>query len=137
MSKSVSYVVDICASTTGTLLESQCECAAGMGPNSLCKHVCVVLYGCFKFHSNGNVKTEQTCTQKLQTFHQTKRFTGCPIKARGLDLPGCDEVCNIDFDPRPELYRNNLGYNSFFRNVCLNFRGGSQMPVFQMFPPAN
>ncbi|KAH3870320.1 hypothetical protein DPMN_033502 [Dreissena polymorpha] len=83
------------------------------------------------------VKTEESCTQKLQSFHKCKKFIGSPIKANALDMPGAAELTNIDFDPRPEEFRNAANYQDHFRNVCLNFPGISEMPIFQTFEPAN
>ena len=43
MWKSTVYRVDVLVDSCGIVQESQCECAAGMGPEAHCKHVCVVL----------------------------------------------------------------------------------------------
>ena len=137
MRKSVCYTVDIEISRRGSVVESQCECAAGMGPHAHCKHVCVVLYGGVMFLRTKMIKTEETCTQRLQTFHKCKKFVGSPIKAKSLDVLGADEFTNLDFDPRPEQYRDDAAYPELFRNVCLNFPGISEMPIFQTFRPAN
>ena len=81
-----------------------------MGPDAHCKHVCAVLFACADFMKLGTYKTELTCTQKLQTFHRAKPHKGSPLKARQLDMPGCDEICNNENDPRPVEYRGNPGY---------------------------
>ena len=75
---------------------SQCECADGTGPQAHCKHVCTVLYAATVFVKKRTINTVETCTQKLQTFHKTKRFLGSPIKASELVLPGTDEFTNIN-----------------------------------------
>ncbi|XP_041363632.1 uncharacterized protein LOC121379200 [Gigantopelta aegis] len=137
MKKGVTYMVDIALSSDGDINETQCECAAGMGPNAHCKHVCTVLYAVNIFCSTKTVITEETCTQKLQTFHHCKKFVGSPLKAKQMNLPRADEFTNMDFDPRPANLRNNPGYSDFFRNHCLNFLGISKMPIFQLIPPAN
>ena len=121
----------------GLILESQCDCCGGMGPTGHCKHICVVLYGAFMFATKKTVKVQETCTQKLQTFHRSKKFVGSPLKANQLNVPGADEFTNMTFDPRPTHFINNPGYQDFFRNTCLNFSEISTMPVFQLFPPAN
>lgn len=94
-------------------------------------------YACFRQH--GSIKTEQTCTQRLQTFHRVKPHKGSPMKVVNLYMPGCDEICNLPegFDPRPEEFRNHPGYKYWFQNVCLSFKGISKTPIFQTFPPAN
>ncbi|XP_062598380.1 uncharacterized protein LOC134259793 [Saccostrea cucullata] len=139
MSKSVVYTIDIVMENDGNIAECQCECAAGMGPLAHCKHICTALFACLSFKTHGSVKTEQTCTQRLQTFHRVRPHRGTPMKADNLDMPGCDEICNFadGFDPRPVEYRNNLGYKSYFQNVCLSYPGVSKTPIFQTFPPAN
>lgn len=137
MRKAISYQVDIVLDKSGLILESQCECGAGMGPHAHCKHVCIVLYGAYMFTMKNTVKTEETCTQKLQNFHKCKKFIGSPLKASQLEVPGADEFTNMNFDPRPAHLRNNPGYGDFFRNTCLNFSGVSTMPIFQLFTPAN
>ena len=131
------YFIDIAIDKDGLIIESQCDCGGGMGPNGHCKHICVVLYGAYKFSQKKTIKVQETCTQKLQTFHRSKRFVGSPLKANQLNVPGADEITNVTFDPRPPHYRGNPGYQDFFRNTCLNFSGVSTMPVFQLFEPAN
>lgn len=131
------YDVDIAFTSDGGIIETQCECGAGMGPNGHCKHICCTLYASFKFATTGTVKLHETCTEKLQTFHQTKKFIWSPLKASKLNLQGADEFTNVDFDPRPQQFRQSAGYNDYFRNVCLNFPGVSKMPIFQLFIPAN
>ena len=42
--KGVSYVVDVKFHSDGTVVECQCECAAGIGPTAHCKHVRSVLF---------------------------------------------------------------------------------------------
>ncbi|VDI05211.1 Hypothetical predicted protein [Mytilus galloprovincialis] len=68
MKKSVVYTVDVCISFDRQILEAQCECGAGMGPNAHCKHVAAVIYGAHVFSSKGSVLVENTCTEKLQSF---------------------------------------------------------------------
>ncbi|XP_061167356.1 uncharacterized protein LOC133176217 [Saccostrea echinata] len=137
MRKGVCYTIDIKLSNEGSVLEAQCECAAGMGRDAHCKHVAAVMYGTVMFAKNKFIKTEETCTQRLQTFHKCKSFKGSPIKSDELNLPGADELTNIAIDPKPEEFRNNPSYPHYFRNVCLNFPGISKMPIYQTFTPAN
>ena len=35
--------VDVMVDSCGIVQECQCDCAAGMGPEANCKHVCIVL----------------------------------------------------------------------------------------------
>ena len=103
-----------------------------MGPDAHCKHVCAILFACADFIKLGTYKTELTSAQKLQTFHRAKPHKGSPLKARQFHMPGCDEICNNENVPRPVEYRGNPGYQCYFRNVCLNYRGISRTPNFCM-----
>ena len=104
-----------------------------MGPNALCKHVCCLLWALHNFSNNGEIITEETCTQRLQTFHHSKPYKGSPIKANSLPLKGSEVQC----DPRPAKYRNSASYSDYFRNICLNHKGVSKFPISQLYPPAN
>jgi len=57
-----------------------------MGPTAHCKHVSAVLYGLCKFCECRDFVTVQTCTKQLQTFHQTKKHLGTPVKAQNLSV---------------------------------------------------
>lgn len=82
MKRSVTYLVDIKLSKDEQQIEeAQCECGAGMGPYAHCKHISTVLYAIHVFSKTGEVNVEDSCTQKLMTFHHTKKFTGSPLKA--------------------------------------------------------
>ena len=74
------YTVDISFTADGGIIESQCECGAGMGPTGHCKHICCTLYASLKFATTGVVTLHETFTEKLQTFHQTKKFIWSPLK---------------------------------------------------------
>ena len=86
MKKGVSYIVDVHVAKDGSLEASQCECAAGIGPHALCKHVVAVLFAIHDFSVNGNIKLQLACTQKLQTFHKAKPFLASPVKAKELKI---------------------------------------------------
>ena len=133
----ISYEIDILFDKTGAITEAQCECPAGEGPDAHCKHVCTVVYGAITFAKKKEIKAEQTCTEKLQSFHKCKRILGSPLKSQNLELPGADEITIIDFYPRPEHLRNATAYQYHFRNTCLTFLGISEMPIGQTFEPAN
>ena len=139
MKKTVNYIVDISLKKNGYVQGTQCECGAGEGPYGHCKHIRAVLYACCKFIKTGDFKVETSCTEKLQTFHKSKKHKGSPLKSRDSDLNlGGADICDIkDFDPRPSQYRKMEGYSAFFYNTCMNFRGISRTPIFQTFEPAN
>lgn len=97
--------------------EAQCECTAGKGPMTHCKHGYVVMEGLRDFLNSKNIMTRKTCTSELQSFHKPKNiFTGSPIKTKNLLLkrPRClIEKRVLKFDPRPKKYRNNNNYFGF------------------------
>ena len=105
---------------------------AGMGPDSHCKHVQAVLWGLVCWGRFGTVITEETCTQRLQTFHKAKKMKGSPSKAATLAI-GSDDC---DYDPRPLYFRNNPSYPTFVRNMIIN-RSKDKMPIEQTIEPAN
>jgi len=134
MTKSLTYTVDLSLDGHGIVCEAQCECTAGQGPSAHCKHVVTVLYGLHRLHTDGQIVTEQTCTQVLQTFHHAKPYTGNPLSTSDLkDLRGKSCV----FDPRPAAKINSKGYADHFRNTVLGYVGEGRMPVTQLFEPAN
>ncbi|VDI07048.1 Hypothetical predicted protein [Mytilus galloprovincialis] len=75
MKRKITYKVDVCINKELTIMEAQCECAAGMGPTAHCKHACEVLFGMAQFSCFKELRTEETCTQRLQTFHQYEDIT--------------------------------------------------------------
>jgi len=62
MKKGPTYIVDISIDKYGCVLQCQCECGAGMGPEAHCKHVCALLYVVYQFYLGKPLKTEETCT---------------------------------------------------------------------------
>ncbi|CAC5413912.1 unnamed protein product [Mytilus coruscus] len=86
--------------------------------------------------NNGEIVTEETCTQRLQTFHKSKRFKGSPIKACDLSVTVV-RASNVNFDPRPRAFQNTSNYQDYFRNICLSHKCGSTLPIVQLYPPAN
>ena len=141
MKKSVSYVVDVQLNKGGgAIVEGQCECAAGVGPHAVCKHVVAILFAVHDFSVNGNLKLQLTCTQKLQTFHKAKPFLASPVKAAELKIGHSNtNTANLHFDPRPVDSRNTPGYASFVRNLTINYRGihKDSVPLVQLYEPAN
>lgn len=67
MKKTVTYKVDASLTEDGVISETQCECAAGQGPATHCKHVTTVLFALVEFCKDGELLTDLTCTQvKIQ-----------------------------------------------------------------------
>ena len=135
MRKTTSYSVDINANAAATVLEAQCECPVGLGPGAHCKHVQVVLYALCCVDEG--MKTRETCTQVLQTFHQTRSYTGSPKKTSMLALGQGGSMESLPaFDPRPPHLRKLASYPNQFRNVWLNTTV-PDLPIRQLMPPAN
>lgn len=134
MKKGMSYYIDISLDKYGIIRECQCDCAAGQGPEAHCKHVQTALWALVCHSTTGGVETEETCTQRLQTFHHTKKLTGSPAKSQNLEL-GTEG--DFDFDPRPPKYINEKGYPDFVKNLVANFPHSDPMPIDGIIEPAN
>ena len=121
------------------LHECECECAAGMGPTSHCKHTVAVLLALLDFTLHNVVLLELSCTDTLQTFHQPRRKrVGSPIKACNLKVHGCDSATLI-YDPRPSKYHSMPGYPDYVKNLTVNYAATHQsnIPLLQTVPPVN
>ena len=117
----------------------ECECAAGMGPTSHCKHTVAVLLALLDFTLHNVVLLELSCTDTLQTFHQPRRKrVGSPIKACNLKVHGCDSATLI-YDPRPSKYHSMPGYPDYVKNLTVNYAATHQsnIPLLQTVPPVN
>ena len=135
MKKSMIYHTDIKFDRDNIIRETQCDCAAGMGPDAHCKHVALVLYALT--HAKTGIVTMETCTQQLQTFHQAKKHNGSPVKMEDLKLRRKGGLSKLSaFEPRPQEMIKMETYPHLFRQVCLNSRG-ENLPIRQIFPPAN
>ncbi|XP_069356337.1 uncharacterized protein [Maniola hyperantus] len=125
-----------------TILEAQCECAAGVGPYAQCKHVLTALFGLVDFIQNKNVNVRTSCASTLRTFrHPTKFYKGGPVKAEDLKLKykGDNYKKIVNFDPRPGGSGGEK-YVNFFKNHCINFAAlqkGSVMPILQITTAAD
>lgn len=139
--KSLVYTIDIKVSASRFILCTQCECADGKGPNAHCKHILIVIEGLKDFLITRTYKIRSTCTDKLQTFHRPKKYTGSPVKAKDLKLPHTEVLQNKlkNFDPRPVKYRKMINYYTNFRNENINFAStvGESHPELQLFESAN
>ena len=137
MKKTVVYKLDLSFDIQGQVYQAQCECGAGMGPNCHCKHICALLYGLCKFAKSGDLKTEVTCTERLQTFHHCKKFKGSPKKCEDLQLSVSDSCQgSAIFDPRPPAWTASFDYKAYFRNICIG-SGFTFIPFMQEHKPGN
>lgn len=117
MTKGCSYNLKFVISNTGEVRHSHCECAAGIGPHSTCKHIVACLLLVAEFVKTGESNVLKSCTEVLQQFHRPKKtHKGSPKKAESFKTPIVD--CG---DPRPVHLRNLQGYNDFVTNQTVNF----------------
>ena len=70
MKRAVTYKIDIAIDEHGSIVNVYVNVM--WGPNAHCKHVCCLLLALHNFSMNGEIITEETCTQRLQTFHHSK-----------------------------------------------------------------
>ena len=140
MKKNVSYFVDVSLSPDGFIKATQCECAAGIGPDCHCKHVCAVLCGLQEFTGSGSMKREVSCTSQLQGFKKPSRVhAGSPVKAckLGLTTRNTSAEGRFVFDTRPIRYRQSPTYNTLVSNLAINYMFTPKMRLLQRYSPAN
>ena len=133
MIKRCVYKFDVKLHCHGVVSESQC--AVGMGPDAYCKHVMLVLFALTR--ARDGMKTAETCTQQLQTFHQAKKYNGSPVKMQYLKMRRDGSLSHLlSFEPRPVEYRNLPEYPQQFRSVWINSRT-MDIPILQLYEPAD
>ena len=77
MKKKVSYSIKVRVGEEGDITNAHCECPAGKGPHSTCKHVASICWLLVDFKKTGLIQTNKSCTDNLMTFHQPiKEHTG-------------------------------------------------------------
>ena len=107
--------------------------------------VCTLQACCLFVVQSGKVfflrSTELTCTEKLQSFHKAKPFAGSPIKIEELSFSKRNEVQKsekLQFDPRPQEFRNSEGYNDCVKNLTIRFSSTAPgLPLMQVIKQAN
>ncbi|XP_059096754.1 uncharacterized protein LOC131891249 isoform X2 [Tigriopus californicus] len=100
--KQTTYNVMIVLSETGHMRNSCCECPAGQGPNSTCKHVVAAILVVPTYIETGQLKIKESCTESLQTFHK-------PLNASRGNLVRVEDMgkrlTEYDVDPRKECFK--------------------------------
>ena len=97
MRRTLCYHCYASVDVNGEVLATECECAAGMGPNAHCKHIQAVLLAIIDLTGVKQPKLELCCTDVLQSFHRPHRpHTESPVKASKLKLT----TLTLNFDPR-------------------------------------
>lgn len=132
--KQVMYEINIKINPQGAIEESNCECVAGSGVNAHCKQVVVVLCAIEHWLTKKVVLKHQSCTERLQTFHQPRKiYTDSPVKATKLHSRK-RKPNKINFEPYKKKI-NVESYNMYVRGIVLNWP--TEIPIKQCFEPAN
>ncbi|XP_046354064.2 uncharacterized protein LOC124133648 [Haliotis rufescens] len=117
----VTYNYKLKVEKTGEPVNSHCECPAGKGSHSTCKHIAAVLLMFEHFISTGSVQVGKSCTENLQLFHMPKQsYKGSPVTAAELSSKGKWSQHMLE-DPRPHKYRKMSGYNDRVCNMMTNY----------------
>ncbi|XP_014675869.1 PREDICTED: uncharacterized protein LOC106815860 [Priapulus caudatus] len=138
MRRTVCYNTHIKIDTNGEVMETECECPAGMGPNAHCKHVQAVLLAVIDYTGGEQPNLELSCTEVLQSFHKPRRLhNGSPAKASTLKVT--KQPLALNFDPRPQKYRKLACYPAHVKSLTLNYAANThnQVPLLQTIGPAN
>ncbi|XP_078487704.1 uncharacterized protein LOC144745740 [Ciona intestinalis] len=126
MKKGLHYSTKLKIKSSGEIENTSCECPAGQGPHSTCKHIAAVLCMLVEFREKGVLDLD-SCTGSLQTFHQPKhKHQGGPVEAS--KLPGVSTT-DVDDDPRPMEYRNAPDYNDLVRTNIISYCGSKQTSI--------
>lgn len=136
MKKSVKYGVELVVFNNGEVKNSECECPAGVGPFSTCKHVAAVLFLLSKFCADGSLCIAQSCTETLQTFQKpSKIHQGSPMKACELG----DDKSLFNKDPRPLKFKDDPCILENAKNLTSNFVYQTKLDLAYIytFPRAN
>ncbi|KAK4301494.1 hypothetical protein Pmani_026272 [Petrolisthes manimaculis] len=96
------------------------QTAAGQGPAAHCKHVITVLFALVAFCKNGELLTDLTCTQVLQTFHKSKIHKGSPLKLKNFHEATGKESGHKLYDPRTNVV-NKDKIRKRHRDVIINW----------------
>ncbi|KAJ8671840.1 hypothetical protein QAD02_003099 [Eretmocerus hayati] len=157
MKKNVQYEVDVCLSHQGDVEGSSCECGAGWSIEAHCKHVIIILMGLLDICENKSIILEETCTEKLQTFHRpTKQYFKSPqqvkelmqrkMAPRKLDFDENNTSSTEPSNPRRYLVDHQVfemsdeykqKYVERFRNLLINSGCDMSMPIKMIIAPAN
>lgn len=116
--KKLHYNIKIVIQQNGKITCSECECPAGKGPHSTCKHVCSCLLAISEFVSNKIILIKKSCTEELQSFKKPRQsHGGAPMKIAELG----DQSALFLHDPRPIQFRKRPAYNDEVRSNIINF----------------
>ncbi len=121
MKKRLSYNIRFSMDSQGSIMCSSCDCPAGAGPHSTCKHVVAGLLAVWTLKNEGKVHVQQSCTDALQSFHRPKkRSHTSPVKAPSLGKSLAGKEDNDD-DPRPLSGRKQQGYQDSVNMLTVNY----------------
>ena len=100
-----------------------------MGPETQCKHVCVILYALTSAAEFRNLYTE------VANISSRQKHTGYPVKMEHLKLRPSGSLQRVlDLDPSPADDMPDAEYEDLFRDVIVNMNV-PEMSMLQMYPP--
>ena len=131
--KDVTYSLKMILAESGDILNAHCECGAGRGPSSTCKHVVAIGIMLVNFIKTGELKVKLTCTEQLQTFKRPSTINkSSPLEAEKLGKGKGSKFFgegSLDYDPRPEKFRNDPTFMDRVRNATVNFCAESNLDI--------
>lgn len=76
MKKNTIYKIRLVLSShKSDVLQAQCGCPAGRGPNGSCKHIAALCYALEEFSRIHQVRENLPCTSQLQAWNQPRKRT--------------------------------------------------------------
>ena len=142
------YNLDIVLNDNGTIKNSQCDCVAGAGSKTFCRHRAMAMVGLADHTSGNGVTTMMTSTQESCRWnHNKKPYKGSPVKASGLEV-------GLKVKPYYNNSSNRMGgqgsstirdkeycYKSQRRNILAGIArreiGAQKRPMTQLVRPAS
>ena len=119
------YITRIIIRFNGDITNADCDCPAGKGPTSSCKHVVAQLFILATFNQSGVLSIAGSCTDTLQTFKRpSTAHTGAPVRAEDI-RPGASD----DDDPRPLKYRNRPAFTDELYMATINYTARSNKDI--------
>ena len=123
-------------SVNGEIINTHCECPAGLGPHGTCKHLTAVLLVLSIFVKDGILHISKSCTETLQTFQKPRKLHhGSPLKAENIGKG----LTKLDDDPWPQIFCNRPSFQDAVKNKTINFvhQSGLDISMRYAFSKAN
>ncbi|CAF1654234.1 unnamed protein product, partial [Adineta ricciae] len=99
MKKSTTYQLNMTININrpADILNATCECVAGKGERAACKHLAAL---CFALLDYDNKKLYESCTQRLQEWHQPTRKSSKPVNLLDINFTRMNHDKNEDEKPK-------------------------------------